>query len=653
MNEKQELQITEIWKHYRNGKTFLNNKGLATDIPDWVKFYEGNQWPPTTKNTKDLPRPVFNVTKMIINNKASNILGSPIKLNFIADNDRVKTDKFTKFANYIRKEIEQNALDDKAVMQGLIKGTYVYYYYWSEPAVGKKGRFEGGLRGEIIDPLNVYVADPSETDCQKQEFIGFSKRMNVKRVRELLVEKDKQKYEEKLKLIVPDELETDYDNYVEMNESELVTVITEFFKKDGEVYYQRATKNVVLHDPIPFNPYLNEKEQEKDIEENSEINNEEEKEITKKDGGIPIAHDVELEKVNEDEDYYKATLYPIEIGSLNPRDNCIWGISEVADIKETQKVINFLIAMGVLNAQLLGSPKTVVKQGALQGQKITNRIGEVLIDHTPGNTRGIEMLEAKPFTAGALQFAPSVFEFLRTVTNSTEIITGDMISKDLSGTAIAQLQAQSMKPVEHQQKRFWRSQERIGKIQEMFFKLFYEGKKFSYEPTEEEKMFAIQNGTVTPETKEEIFNGYDYQDTRFNVVVEAGAGTQYSEIQSMNILNNLLQAGKIDLKTYVELYPQNGMPFKAELKQFIAAQERSELNQLRQLVQEQSQALEQNANMLKDYEKVVKDLSSRLQQSNKLTEQLKNEYSNKLMQVNDYINRMSAQAQAQPQGKTG
>ena len=58
MNEE---KTTRLWEDYQNGLKYQNEMGLTTKLPTFVRFFEGDQWPPPTKNTKNLPRPVVNI----------------------------------------------------------------------------------------------------------------------------------------------------------------------------------------------------------------------------------------------------------------------------------------------------------------------------------------------------------------------------------------------------------------------------------------------------------------------------------------------------------------------------------------------------------------------------------------------------------------
>ena len=644
MSSKQKLidRANKIWEDYENAKVYQSNIGIRKNIPMFVDFAEGRHWPNPTKRTQHMPRPVFNFIEMIINNKVANVYGSPVKLNFVADNNMSATTKFTKFVEYQMKEMRMEDLDYIALKRdGGVKGTYIYYFYWDEKAPGSRGNYEGGFRCQLLDPLNVYFANPKETDEQKQEWIMWDDRLPVNAVKEMAdsgIDKDK---------IVPDELESAY-NEEEQKGSDLCTVLTRLFRKDGEAYYERATKETIINKATPLNPLLIQKLQK-----------------SKEDSSITPTHDDDLE-IERDVDEYKAYYYPIVVGNWKPRDKSIYGRGEVESLIPNQKAINFEIAMQLLNHQELGWGKILVKPNALQGQVITNTPGEVITDHTPGDKWGITRLDGQGFSAGALQFAPQILDLTRTVTGATEILTGDMISKDLSGRAIAQLQAEGKKPIADLQKAFWRVKEKQGLVIAQYYKLFYENKKFSMDlsPEETEQMEELYrvtgNNEPIPTSRTEIFNGQDYLDTPFNVIVEAGAGTEYSEIMAMEMLNNLFFNGAIknltteQLEQFVVLYPDSAMPFKTELKAIIRKQQRSELGQLKQVasqLQAENEVLKQETG---EKDKIIKQLTSELQRSNKVTEQLKGEYSNKIMQVNDYINQMSGQAkQTQPIGETG
>ena len=154
--QSMEERAAALFDDYENGKAYQGSIGLTKDLPTFVRFYEGKQWPAATKKTKNLPRPVFNIVKMICRSKKAAILSTPVRIVYKADDVRADVDKFNAFADYIVKEYGQDALDKKAIHEGVIKGTYVYHYYWDADAKGKRGRQDGALRCELIDTLNIF-----------------------------------------------------------------------------------------------------------------------------------------------------------------------------------------------------------------------------------------------------------------------------------------------------------------------------------------------------------------------------------------------------------------------------------------------------------------------------------------------------------------
>ena len=176
-------RLTRLWEDYENGLKYKSAMELGTKLPLFVRFYEGDQWPPPTKNTRNLPRPVINLVKMICRAKKSAILSTPIRLVYTAEDESANTERFNRFAEYIAKELGQEGLDKQAIHDGVIKGSYFYHYYWDAEARGKDGVREGALRGEIIDPLNIFFANPRERDEQKQKWILVRSREEVSSVR--------------------------------------------------------------------------------------------------------------------------------------------------------------------------------------------------------------------------------------------------------------------------------------------------------------------------------------------------------------------------------------------------------------------------------------------------------------------------------------
>lgn len=539
MADRNEL-ANQIWDQYQKGLEYQKKLNLKETCEQCVDFYEGRQWPRATERTKNMPRPVLNIIKFIVNGKKANILSSKIStvykpLVYGQEEEQIAIDgatSFTNFANHIRKEIKQEDLDNLAIADGMKKGTYIYHYFWDKEKKTGMAKFDGGLNGQIVDCLSVVFANPKQKDEQKQKWIIIQSRENVDTLKKIAERFGITRTE--IELIKSDE---DLDNYdaKEQSGEEYATVLTKYFRKDGEVYYIKSTKEMIIQPETPLTPDA------KDVE-------------LKLDDENKTNEDIEQVDVDDPEDTgFKMTFYPIVVASYNEREKSIYGIGEVEELIPVQKAINFNYAMMQMASQNMGFPKVVMRPRALQGKEMTNAPGEVLTDYSPGFD-GIKYLNPPAFSSTPMNVADKLLEMTRTVTGATEVANGEVLGKNMSGSAIVALQTQAKVPIEDMQKRFWRVHEKIARIWEQFFKAYY--------------IFDVPY-MVNNDGNEEasMFNAGMYRNMDFETTIDVGAGSAYSESLSINLLEQALQRGDITFDDYIDLYPDSAMPFKARMKE--------------------------------------------------------------------------------------
>lgn len=570
-----EIEITKLWQDFEHARSYQNNLELTTQIPVNVDFYEGRQWAAKTEATRHIPRPVVNITKFIVRAKKSSIVGAPVSVVFTSNRNPDLAQKLTEFNKTIENEMDMDELRNKLVQEGIVKGTGVLHYYWDAEAKGELGDFEGGVRAEIIDPLNVFFANPQETDEQKQKWIILATRVEVNAAREMMSRKYRKNGGEKL--VQPDGASALYTDEVEQDGTEICTVLTRYFRKNGEVYYERGTKSTMLHDAIRLTPPTEadaERELEKENEAGTaEISNESES-VEKMDDGEDKLQDKPIKggrTINK-----SFSLYPIVVYQYEPREKSIYGIGEVEGIIPNQKAINFIFAMQLLSIQNLAWGKWIVKEGALRNQRLTNSPGQVVTDHTPYGVKGISRSDDPPISNHPMSFMDSLMSATRLVTGSTEVMTGEAQHAGQSGQAIANLQAQALKPIQELRDRYLRVNKKAARIIKQYYELFYDGKKFEYK-------------TDDGQFVEDQFSGAEMNGTMFDITIEAGAGTPYSESLVISLLTEYLGAGYIDYPTYLELLPAQVAVFKTTLLKRI---KEGNVNQLKQ-AQEQIAALQE------------------------------------------------------------
>lgn len=541
MTSREDL-AKNIWDEWQKGLEYQKKLQLKETCEQCVDFFEGRQWAKATERTKNMPRPIANIIELIVNGKKANILSSKISVIYkpLIYDETQQTNaiegasSFTSFAKHIAKEIKQEDLDNEAILDGLIKGPYIYHYFWDREKKTGMAKFDGGLNGQIIDCLSIVFANPKQKDEQKQKWIIIQSRENVQTLKEIAKKNGITKTEIEL-IKSDDDAEKNY-NGEEQEGEEYATVLTKYFRKNGEVYYIKSCRDMIVQPETPLTPDASKIK----LNINEEGNTDEDTE------------QVDIDKP-EKELEFKMTLYPIVVGSYKNREKSIYGRGEVEPLISTQKSINFNYAMMQMASQNMGFPKVLTRPRALQGKQITNAPGEILTDYSP-NFDGIRYMNPPAFSNMPLMISDKMIEITRTVTGATEVASGEVLGKNMSGSAIVALQTQAKVPIEDMQKRFWRIHEKIARIWEQFFKAYY---RFDVP-------YLVEN-----DNNQEIstFNGSMYQNIDFETTVDVGPGSAYSESLSINLLESALQRGDITFDSYIDLYPDTAMPFKDKLKE--------------------------------------------------------------------------------------
>lgn len=572
----------EIYQNWERHKTYIANKNLINVCNESVNFYEGNHYY-KMKHLVDLPKVVFNVVKMIIDNKVSNILATPFSCKFTSADDPELADRLNNFDKYILKELDHDIINRRLVNDGEIKGTFALHYYWNENLIGQVGIYKGGLQAELLDPINIACENPRERDIQKQKWIIIPKRLEAKVVKKMCDEGVD------LELIKPDDLETVYDNDKEAENSDkekgLVTVFTRYFRVDGEVYYDRATKETLIQKPKPLNPEIH----YKDIKYNSEDDREKTDEDLQMDSQ-KITQDEDVEFKDDDQKFY---LYPIEVNCLTPSDSGIYGLSDVYSLITPQKMLNLSFASQYKRYLDDLFPKWLVKKGALQ-QEITGMPNEVITDNSNTNGWGIAKVEGGSIANAQFTVSDTITEFMKVVSNSRDVLNGDSVGANMSALAIQSLQTQAEKPIAQQRELFMMSLVRMARIRILFYKFFYEEKNFSYElnDIDFEEELEHNNYVGVNKTRNATFKGSDLKHKALNITVDVGRGTKYDAITAQETLNSLFVNGAINnmdadrLEQFYEMLDDNLFPNKENLKRIIRKQRQSENTMLKQQVEQ-------------------------------------------------------------------
>lgn len=579
----EEQEIKTFWNDWEHYQTFLSGKNFPTVFKQNVDFYEGRQWGKIP--VFDIPPVTVNEVRAIIDVKVSNILATPFSVSFRNGDieSEQNTVKLNNFDKAILKELNHDLVNRRLVNSSEIKGVFCVHYYWNEDKFGIRGLYKGGLQVEVINPLWVAVSNPYETDIQKMEWIIVGTPMKVNKVKKLA--KDEGLSLEEIEKIRPDDLDGLPNNELldptEDRTKQKCVVLTKYFRQNGEVYVERCTKDVLLGKPKPLNPNLMKKKLKESIDKESKDTYEIDPE------SAPVQDNV-LDELSNEEVW---NLYPLEMGSLTPSDNSIYGLSDVSDIIMLQKMLNISFATGYKNSLDNVFPKYIVKDGALQ-QEITGEPNEIITDYSKGSAFGISKIEGIPLSNAQVGLPQTIIEFMKTVSNSRDVLQGDTIGANMSALAIQSLQVQAEKPIAQQREMMIQSLQRMAKIRLLFYKFYYENRKFTYDldDIDYEAELEKAKGEKVSKSRQETFKGSDFIGKSYDIVIDVGRGTKYDAITAQETLNNLYLNGNIEkmdsdkLEQYIEALDPNIFPYKDNLRRLMRKQRESEKALLTQQV---------------------------------------------------------------------
>lgn len=634
-NKRKELleEAQKIVKQFDKCSHFKNSKNILTDAERSVDFYEGRQWNDVQMKVP-FEKPQVNIIQNIVDQKVANVTSKVWHLNFVIDADFTTTNRLSKFSEVQQKKMQQEDLNLEFTRDAIIKGTGIIVYHWNPDSIGQTGDVEGELEGTIIDLHDFACSDPSERNIQKQEYIIWRSRESIKAVKEacdFLTDKEKDEY------IIRDNFKSDYSDDNTLDD-DMCYVYTKMFRQDNEVYFTKSTATIVFQQATALNPNVNIKA----IKERKR--KEKDKDEYKQDSVVKnMQSNIDKSDFTEEEQLikkYKAHLYPVVVNSFLRRNNCIFGISFVKQMIPMQKIINQLLTTSVMCATKLALPTIIVKEGALGGGSIDlSKPGAIIKDRSPVGEEGIRLLNTGTIPTAHYELAQSMVALSKDVYRANDMLNdGRNIGTNLSAVALQQLTTIQEMPVAQWQEILGRTLEQEGLILEMFYKLFYRRKSFSYQLSNAEMMEQYPNEDITKmnNTVSDEWNGTDYLDTPFNVTVEAGEGVKYSEMATNNMLNFLMNNGTIDkmstesLELIMALAPNSFFPKRNEFMMMLRQRKASEIAQLQQenmtlqqqleqmgvrqqaVEQEYTDKINQYNGALKNYETVIKEMQNQL-----------------------------------------
>ena len=166
-NRLKEKEVTSDWLLYVKGSDYAAQTGFKSNAAKNERFYRGDQWHGVKAN--NLPTPVFNIFKRIIDYVIAYICSSPIKITYRTEEERV-SEILNSEADYVWEENKMDVKLKKALLDAAITGDMCAHVYWDKSVVRANG-IKGDFRTEIIDGAKVFFGDVTTNDVSRQPYI--------------------------------------------------------------------------------------------------------------------------------------------------------------------------------------------------------------------------------------------------------------------------------------------------------------------------------------------------------------------------------------------------------------------------------------------------------------------------------------------------
>lgn len=257
----------------------------------------------------------------------------------------------------------------------------------------------------------------------------------------------------------------------------------------------------------------------------------------------------------------KIRLYPVTWLNWDYVSDCYHGQALITGLIPNQQFVNKAYAMAMVSLMMSAFPKTVYDRNRVSGW--TNQVG-AQIGVNGDVTNVARILEPAQISPQVAQFIASAIEHTQNFTGATAAALGNV--RPDNSSAILALQRAASIPSEITRQNLYQSIEDLGRIY-LEFMAFYYGERTVDVPAEVMVPAEVLQFAGVSETEKVQMNfSFDrLQEVPMFIKLDVGASAYWSEIASMQTLDNLLKMGHIDLVDYLERIPDGYVAKRQEL----------------------------------------------------------------------------------------
>ena len=540
---KEKPSVEWAWRNYNDAVSYNTKIGLQDTVKANENFYIGKQWEGVEAN--GLPTPQFNFLKRTVGHTVASIVSDDVRLTAspleaekkkrkMIDPVRIVNEEFRR----IMEQVRFSQLHRTFVRDAAVRADGCIYSWWDEdaPAGDKK---KGRIRAEIVKNTRVFFGNPSDCNVQDQPWIMMERRDMLRNVRK----KAKKNGVEDWDSIVPDDGANEEAVDTEKRVDGRVTTLLLMWKDDetGTVWAYESTEKCEIREP----------------------------------------YDTELR------------LYPLIWLNWDYVDDSYHGQGMITGLLPNQVFVNKIWAMSALNMYRSAFGKYVYDKTKIA--HIDNRVGAAI--PVQGNVEGaIKAIDPPSISPQVFQYIQAAIQTTQETLGATEAALGE--GKAYNTSAILSLQKASATPHVVTQQAAYTQVEDLGRIWLEFMAVNY-GKRMVDMPMTDEmrtlfeqvNQLAEETGNPTQEIPETVPVEFDFsslRDHELNINIDAGGSSYYSEIASLQTLDNLLLNNRISTVQYLERIPDGNVAGRLGLIEELKQQEREQQEMMQAQMQMQA-----------------------------------------------------------------
>ena len=493
-----------VWKKYQKGLDFNNRIDLLENVKTNENFYIGKQWEGVKAN--GLPTPVFNFIKQIVQHQVASITSDNIKLNaspLAAAANDAELEKLTKIVND-----EFTALFERNRVTTRLRDLA------RNAAVDGDGCLfsywdsdNDTIATEVMENTRVFFGNPNDREVQGQPWIIVARREMLDDVKDRAEENGCKDVD--LIKADSDENQSQMDALVD----DKVTTLTYMWKdrESGSIHAIETVKDTVIRDEYDM----------------------------------------------------KIRLYPITWLCWDYVQDCYHGQALITGLIPNQQFVNKAYAMAMVSLMMSAFPKIVYDRNRVT--KWTNQVGAQI--GVNGDVTNIaRVLEPAQISPQVAQFINSAIEHTQSFTGATAAALGNTRPDNTS--AIIALQRAASIPSEITKQNLWQCVEDMGRIYMEFMAFYYRVRTVDVpaEATMPQEILAFA-GVPQSQKMQVRFDFSVLQKIPMWIKLDVGASAYWSEIASMQTLENLLNLKLIDIVDFLERVPDGYIAKRQELLQ--------------------------------------------------------------------------------------